>query len=67
MDGTVEAARQVARTHARYGTTTLLATTLTGAGSAIARCLEAAVKVQNAPGPDEALIVGAHLEGQYIC
>ena len=67
MDGTVEAARQVARTHARYGTTTLLATTLTGAGADIARCLEAAAEARNAPGEGEARIAGAHLEGPYIC
>ncbi len=67
MDGTPEAARQVARTHARHGTTTLLATTLTGSRETIVRCLQAAVEVQNTPGPDEARIAGAHLEGPYLC
>jgi N-acetylglucosamine-6-phosphate deacetylase len=67
MDARQDAARQIARTHARFGTTTLLATTLTGTNDQISRCIDAVSQVMNDPGPDEAEIAGFHLEGPYIC
>ncbi len=68
MHGTVEAARQVARTHARFGTTGLLATTLTASREDTDRAIAAAREVQEAgPGEGEARILGIHLEGPYIC
>ncbi len=68
MHGTVDAVRQVARTHARFGTTGLLATTLTASREATDRAIEAAREVQEAgPGAGEARVLGVHLEGPYIC
>jgi len=68
MHGTPEAARQVARAHARFGTTGLLATTLTASRSETDQAIEAAREVRKAgPGEGEARIFGLHLEGPYIC
>ena len=66
MDATPDAVRQVARTHARHGTTTLLATTLTAEREQIDRCIASVREVMDSPGPGEARIVGIHLEGPYI-
>ena len=68
MHGTTEAARLVARTHARFGTTSLLATTLTASRDDTDRAVSAAREVIEAgPGEGEAHILGIHLEGPYIC
>ena len=68
MHGTEEAVRQVARTHARFGTTSLLATTLTASRDATDTAIKALLTVSEAGrGQDEAQIVGIHLEGPYIC
>ncbi len=68
MDGTVEAVRQVARTHARFGTTSLLATTLTASREATDAAIKALLTVTEAgQGQDEARVLGIHLEGPYIC
>ena len=68
MHGTADAVRQVARTHARFGTTSLLATTLTASREATDTAIQAVRMVMEAePGQDEARIAGIHLEGPYIC
>ena len=68
MHGTVDAVRQVARTHARFGTTGLLATTLTASGGDTEAAIRAARDVAEAgPGPGEARVLGVHLEGPYLC
>ncbi len=68
MQGTTDAVRQIARTHARFGTTGLLATTLTASREATDRAIMAAREVQSAgPGAGEARVLGVHLEGPYIC
>lgn len=68
MHGTPEAVRTVARTHARFGTTGLLATTLTASREATdAAILAARTVIQETRGGDEAEILGIHLEGPYIC
>ena len=68
MHGTVDAVRQIARTHARFGTTGLLATTLTASREATDRAIVAAREMQTAgPGEGEARVLGVHLEGPYIC
>ncbi len=68
MHGTVDAVRQVTRTHARFGTTSLLATTLTASRDATDAAIRAARAVIEAgQGQDEARIAGIHLEGPYIC
>ena len=67
MRGTVEATRQVARTHARFGTTGMLATTITASREDIDRAIAAAKEVIGEPGEGEARLLGIHLEGPYIC
>ena len=68
MHGTAEAARQVARTHARFGTTGLLATTLTASREDTDRAITAVREVVEAgPGEGEARLLGIHLEGPFIC
>lgn len=68
MHGTIDAVRQIARTHARFGTTGLLATTLTASREATDRAITAAREVRDTePGGGEARVLGVHLEGPYIC
>jgi N-acetylglucosamine-6-phosphate deacetylase len=68
MDATVDAVSAVARTHARYGTTALLATTLTASKDATTNAIRAVRTVAEADrAPDEARLLGIHLEGPYIC
>jgi N-acetylglucosamine-6-phosphate deacetylase len=68
MDGTPEAVQQVARTHARFGTTGLLATTLTASQSETDKAIRAAGQVMASERAlDQARILGIHLEGPYIC
>ena len=68
MQGTPEAARQIARTHVRFGTTGLLATTLTASPDDTDRAITAARDFKEAgPSEGEARIFGIHLEGPYIC
>ena len=63
MDGG-EAARSVARLHARHGTTAFLATTMTAPMAEIERAVADAAAEQRAD--DEARILGIHLEGPFI-
>ena len=68
MHGTPDAVRHIAHTHARHGTTSLLATTLTGSRDATDAAIRAARAVMEAgPGDGEARVQGVHLEGPYIC
>jgi N-acetylglucosamine-6-phosphate deacetylase len=68
MHGTVEAVQQVARTHARFGTTGLLATTITAGRENTDKAISAAREVSEAgPGVGEARVLGIHLEGPYLC
>ncbi len=67
MDGTPDAVRQVCRTHARFGTTSLLATTMTASRAATDAAVSAVRQVvDDGQKFDEARIVGIHLEGPYI-
>ncbi len=61
-----DAARTVAKTHARRGTTAFLATTMTSPLDEIERALAAAEAASRAANPDEAGILGVHLEGPFI-
>jgi N-acetylglucosamine-6-phosphate deacetylase len=61
-----DAPHTIARLHARHGTTSLLATTMTAPLADIHRALEAIGAASRARGPSEARILGAHLEGPYI-
>jgi len=60
------ALRAAARTHARHGTTALLATTVTAPLDELAAALDAVAAVMDAPGPGEAAVLGVHLEGPFI-
>jgi N-acetylglucosamine-6-phosphate deacetylase len=53
----------IARTHLRFGTTTLLATTMTAGLDEIEHALHGVAATMAAPDADAASIVGVHLEG----
>ena len=65
MDGTVEAFLGIAETHARYGTTSMLPTTLTSTKDALFSILSTYKEacMQNVSG---AQFLGLHLEGPYF-
>lgn len=65
MDNTVEAFLEIAKIHARFGTTSLYPTTLTGLTEDIIKTLE----IYEESGPlntDGAQMMGLHLEGPYF-
>jgi N-acetylglucosamine-6-phosphate deacetylase len=61
-----DAPHVIARLHARHGTTSLLATTMTAPLEDIDRALSAIGGACKARGKGEARILGVHLEGPYI-
>src|SRR5450432_2563746 len=65
MDNTVEAFLEIAKTHARFGTTALFPTTLTGSTEDIVKTLETFDKARplNIHGAE---LMGLHLEGPYF-
>jgi len=65
MDGTGEAVRKIAEYHARFGTTSMLATTTTESFDRIVQAVRATRAVIEG-GTDGAEILGIHLEGPYI-
>lgn len=67
MRGNVESVRAVLRSHARHGTTGLLATTITATRENVDACIRAVKAVAKDPGEGEGRILGIHLEGPYIC
>jgi N-acetylglucosamine-6-phosphate deacetylase len=61
-----DAPHVIARLHAKYGTTSLLATTMTAPVEDIERALDAIGAACKERGKNEARILGVHLEGPYI-
>jgi len=61
-----DAPHVIAALHARHGTTSLLATTMTAPPQDIERALAAIGAACQARGQGEARILGVHLEGPYI-
>jgi N-acetylglucosamine-6-phosphate deacetylase len=61
-----ESARHVAALHARHGTTSLLATTMTAPAEELAAALSALAPHCGARGKGGARILGVHLEGPFI-
>ncbi len=60
------AVRQTARTHARFGTTALVPTTVTAPLDDIEAALAGIEAVRRAPEVGEARVLGAHLEGPFL-
>lgn len=65
MDGAF-AIRELARFHARHGTTSFLATTITAPWTQVLSVLDAVRQVRADTGAEEAQVLGAHLEGPFI-
>ena len=61
-----DAVAHIARLHARHGTTSLLATTMTAPMSEIARAMAAMSEICGRPARGAAHVMGVHLEGPYI-
>ncbi|MBE9665492.1 N-acetylglucosamine-6-phosphate deacetylase [Mucilaginibacter boryungensis] len=65
MDNTAEAFREIARTHARYGTTAMYPTTLTSEKEDLLTTLSIFEQVKDEE-PVGAQLLGMHLEGPYF-
>lgn len=65
MDGQADAFQQIAITHARFGTTSMVPTTMSGSPASIIRMLDVFRSIQGTdpPGAD---LLGVHLEGPYL-
>ena len=60
------AVRTIARTHARYGTTALLPSPVTAPAERLVEAVASIAVVQAARRPDEARVLGAHVEGPFL-
>lgn len=65
MDGTLDAFLKVAQTHARFGTTSMVPTTLTSDQASLFRTLEL-YEEANKKNENGAQFLGLHLEGPYF-
>ncbi len=61
-----DALATLARTHARFGTTSLLGTSMTASREALVRAFQDAGRVMASPPAQAADIMGIHLEGPFI-
>lgn len=66
MDGTADAVNTITAFHARHGTTTLAATTLSASFADITTALGAIAEARRQPRPDAAEIAAVHFEGPYL-
>lgn len=66
MDGTREAFARIARFHARYGTTAMLATTVTAPLKRLEHIMAVARDYVQQPDPQGAWMAGVHLEGPFL-
>ena len=66
LDGTVEAVRTVARRHLRAGTTSFVATTSSALLPQIWQAFDCIGQVMREPGPMEARVLGAEMEGPFL-
>jgi N-acetylglucosamine-6-phosphate deacetylase len=64
--GGEEAIRAFVRYHASFGTTVIAPTTAIGPVPTIEKSLSAITSIAARPRPDEAVVLGAHLEGPFI-
>lgn len=65
MDG-ADGVRGLARFHARHGTTSLLATTITNPWPRVLSALQGVHEAMDDPALDGANVLGAHLEGPFV-
>jgi N-acetylglucosamine-6-phosphate deacetylase len=65
MDG-AEGVRALARHHLRYGSTSLLPTTLTAPWPEVMAALRGIAEVAASPRAGEAVVLGAHVEGPFL-
>lgn len=65
MDGG-DAVAQIGRLHARHGTTSFLATTMTSPPADLVRALQGIGHASGVRQPGSARVLGVHLEGPYI-
>jgi N-acetylglucosamine-6-phosphate deacetylase len=61
-----DAVRRMARFHARHGTTSLLATTVTAPADALRTAMAGIAAAMAVPGDGGARVLGAHLEGPFV-
>lgn len=61
-----EAIRSVAQAHRQFGLGGFLATTISATDTDIERTLASVKRVMTTQGPDEAVLLGVHLEGPFI-
>ena len=66
MDATRDAVETITRHHARGGTTTMTATTLSGSTERIRDAIQSIASAREFAPPDAAEIAGVHLEGPFI-
>lgn len=65
MEG-LGAIETIARVHAQFGTTSMLATTMTAPPDDLVHAFEALREACHSPAPASARVLGVHLEGPYI-
>jgi len=61
-----EGVRRAAGFHARHGTTSMLATTVTAAPEELETALRGIARAMAAPDPESTRILGVHLEGPFL-